>query len=131
MDNKNFLWLQLLTTVINGITNFWSSFFILPKACTDEINSLCGNFVWRETILEVVYAKVSWESVCKSKEERGLGLRNLTVWNVACAIKLIWLLFFQHVFIWARWYTVEVLEGNIRVMRIYDRKNIIFTLIIT
>lgn len=37
--------LLLIKTVIAGITNFWCSTFILPKACVKRINSLCGLFL--------------------------------------------------------------------------------------
>lgn len=41
------------------------------------------------------------------------GLKNWVCWNAACAIKLIWLLFFKRDSIWASWYLTEVLDGNI------------------
>lgn len=37
--------LLLIKTVIAGITNFWCSSFVLPKACVDRINSLCSVFL--------------------------------------------------------------------------------------
>ena len=39
--------LQLVTSVINGITNFWTSSFILPKSVIHEIDSLCSKFLWK------------------------------------------------------------------------------------
>lgn len=39
--------LQLLATVVAGITNFWSCAFILPKSCIAEIDSLCNKFLWK------------------------------------------------------------------------------------
>ena len=41
--------LLLNKTVIAGITTFWCSSFILPKACINRINSLCGLFLWKGT----------------------------------------------------------------------------------
>ncbi|KAG2310278.1 hypothetical protein Bca52824_021835 [Brassica carinata] len=57
-------------------------------------------------------AKVSWESCCHSKEEGGLGLRNLESWNMACVLKMIWLLFFLRDSIWSSWFRDEILDGN-------------------
>lgn len=105
--------LQLVTSVINGITNFWTSSFILPKAVTREIDSLCAKFLWKGDITATASAKVSWESCCLSKEEGGLGLRNLEAWNMACALKMIWLLFFAKESIWSVWFRAEILDGNI------------------
>ena len=39
--------LLLIKTVIAGITTFWCSAFILPKACINRINSLCSMFLWK------------------------------------------------------------------------------------
>lgn len=40
-------------------------------------------------------------------------MRHLANWNKACAIKLIYLLFFCPSSIWSAWFVAEVLEGNI------------------
>lgn len=105
--------LQLLSTVIAGITNFWSCAFILPKACLDEIDSLCSCFLWKGKTDAPNTAKVSWEKVTTPKNEGGLGLRKLALWNMASVLKLIWFLFFKPQSIWSHWYLTEVLEGNL------------------
>lgn len=51
---------QLLSSVISGITNFWSSSFILPKRCIEIVNSMCGEFLWKETVETHHYARVAW-----------------------------------------------------------------------
>ena len=104
--------LQLLSTVIAGIVNFWSCAYILPKACTDEIDSLSSKFLWKGKTDGPNAAKVGWESVTKPKAEGGLGLCNLTQWNIAAALKLIWILFFRQDSIWSSWFVTEVLCGN-------------------
>lgn len=100
--------LQLLNSVIAGITNFWSSAFILPKTI---INSLSSAFLWKGTTEGNHTAKVSWTQVTKKKGS--LGVRNLALWNRACALKLIWLLFFKSGSIWVAWFVKEVLNGNV------------------
>lgn len=81
--------LQLVTSVINRITNFWTSSFIIPKGVIQEIDSLCAKFLWKGDINAAASAKVSWESCCHSKEEGGLGLRNLESWNMACVFDIL------------------------------------------
>lgn len=105
--------LQLLSTVIAGITNFWSCVFILPQACVDEIDSLCSKFLWKGKTDGANAAKVAWAKVTTPKQEGGLGLRKISTWNLASVLKLIWILFFKQESIWSRWYTTEVLEGNL------------------
>ena len=105
--------LLLIKTVIAGITNFWCSSFMLPKACIKRINSLCGVFLWKGNIEDRHTARVSWEVVTKPKTEGGLGVRNLEIWNKACILKLIWLLFFEAGLIWVAWCTETVLNGDL------------------
>lgn len=105
--------LLLLNTVINGITNFWTSTFILPKACISKINSLCSAFLWHGTTEGSHSAKVAWESVILSKAEGGLGCRDLRAWNKACTVKLIWLLFKKSGSIWVAWFIKEILKGEL------------------
>lgn len=105
--------LQLVTSVINGITNFWTSSFIIPKAVIHEIDSMCSKFLCKGDISASSSAKVSWESCCQAKEEGGLGLRNLQAWNQACAVKMIWLIFFARDSIWSVWFREEILNGDI------------------
>lgn len=103
--------LLLIKTVITGIMTFWCSTFILPQACVKRINSLCGVFLWKGDIEEHHSARVSWDLVTKPKREGGLGIKNFKVWNKACCLKLIWLLFFQAGSVWVAWFKEEVLDG--------------------
>ncbi|KAL0770758.1 hypothetical protein Bca101_035909 [Brassica carinata] len=105
--------LQLLATVIAGITNFWSCSFILPKGCLAEIDSICAKFLWKGKTEGPYSAKVSWSSVSTPKKEGGLGLKNLHLWNLASVLKLIWILFFKQESIWSNWFTREVLNGDL------------------
>ncbi|KAF8092782.1 hypothetical protein N665_0401s0029 [Sinapis alba] len=47
-------------------------------------------------------AKISWENVCKPKEEGGLGLRSLTETNKVSCLKLIWRILSQST-LWVKW----------------------------
>lgn len=105
--------LLLIKTVIGGITTFWCSAFILPKACIARINSLCSVFLWKGNIDSHNTARVAWEKVVLTKNQGGLGIKDVHVWNKACCIKLIWLLFFRSGSIWVAWFTNVILKGSI------------------
>lgn len=105
--------LQLISTVISRLINFWTSAYILPKACLAEIDSLCARFFWKGKLDGSGASKVAWITCTTPKEEGGLGLKNWVVWNTVCALKLIWLLFFKSNSIWASWIITEVLDGDI------------------
>lgn len=105
--------LLLIKTVISGITTFWCSSFILPKACIKRINSLCGIFLWNGTAEGHHSARVGWEQVTLTKEQGGLGIKDLYTWNRACILKLIWLLFFKPNSVWVCWFKEVVLKGSL------------------
>ncbi|CAA7037985.1 unnamed protein product [Microthlaspi erraticum] len=105
--------LLMLKTVIAGITNFWCSTFVIPKACVKKINSLCSAYLWQGTTEGHHSARVAWETITLSKEEGGLGCRDLVTWNKACTLKLVWLLFCNSGSIWVAWYVNEVLQGSL------------------
>ncbi|GKV51281.1 hypothetical protein SLEP1_g57948 [Rubroshorea leprosula] len=75
--------LQLISSVIQGITTFWCSTFILPKKVIKEVERLCAAFLWQSSTESTRGAKVNWLSLCHPKQEGGLGLRSLMHWNVA------------------------------------------------
>lgn len=82
--------LQLIRSVIVSIVNFWSQAFILPKACLDEIESMCSAFLWSGSPNQSHKAKVAWENLCCPKEEGGLGIRKLRDSSKVFAMSLIW-----------------------------------------
>ena len=96
--------LQLLKTVIFGIINLWSSAFMLPKGCIKNIESLCCRFLWSGNVDKRGIAKVAWTTVCLPKQEGGLGLRNLAVWNQTLCLKFIWILLSKSPSLWADWH---------------------------
>lgn len=38
-------------------------------------------------------AKLNWDSVCRPKNEGGLGLSKLEAWNRACLARLVWTIY--------------------------------------
>ena len=70
-------------------------------------------FLWKGSIEGNHTARVSWETVTKSREGGGLGIKDLGTWNKACCLKLIWMLFFQGGSVWVAWFKTEILNGNL------------------
>lgn len=56
---------------------------------------MCSAYLWKDTLDGRHVARVVWETVTIPKDEGGLGIRNLIVWNQTCAIKLLWFLLFK------------------------------------
>lgn len=105
--------LVLIKTVIAGITTFWCSSFVLPKACVVKIDSMCSTFLWRGDVDGKNNARVAWSTVVKTKEQGGLGVKDLQTWNKACCLRLIWLLFFRPDSVWVSWFKEVVLNGSV------------------
>ena len=103
----------LIKTVIAGITSFWCSAFILPKACINKINSMCSFFLWKGNMEDHQSAKVAWDTVTLTKEQGGLGVKDLHMWNKACAMRLIWIIFFREDSVWAALFKGVVLKGSL------------------
>ena len=78
--------LLLIKTVISGITTFWCSAFIFPKACIKRINSLCSIFMRKGNIEGHNTARVSWETIVLTKRQGGLGIKDSLTWNKACTL---------------------------------------------
>lgn len=105
--------LMLIKTVISGITTFWCSSFVLPKACIAKINSMCSVFLWKGNLESHNTARVAWSTIVKPKDEGGLGVKDLLTWNKACCLRLIWMLFFRPDSVWVSWYKEVILKGSV------------------
>lgn len=95
--------LQLISSVITSLANFWLSAFRLPGSCLKEIESLCSAFLWSGPDLKTTKAKVSWKDVCLPKNEGGLGLRPLKETNKVLCLKLIWRIYSSRSSLWVKW----------------------------
>lgn len=95
--------LQLISSVITSLANFWLSAFRLPSSCLKEVESLCSAFLWSGPELKTSKAKVSWKEVCLPKQEGGLGLRSLKKVNNVLCLKLIWRLSSNRSSLWVNW----------------------------
>ncbi|KAL1201014.1 putative ribonuclease H protein [Cardamine amara subsp. amara] len=73
--------LQLLSSVISSLINFWISAFRLPSACIKEIEKICSAFLWSVPDLNTRKAKITWSEVFRPKKKGGLGLKSIVEAN--------------------------------------------------
>ncbi|GKV42033.1 hypothetical protein SLEP1_g49489 [Rubroshorea leprosula] len=104
--------LQLITSIIQGITNFWCFTFFLPKKVIKEVEKLCNAFLWKNSTNAAKGAKVSWDSICFPKQKGSLGIKGLAQWNVACMMRFIWMIFSKAGSIWVVWVNMYLLKGK-------------------
>ncbi|GKD41134.1 RNA-directed DNA polymerase, eukaryota, reverse transcriptase zinc-binding domain protein [Tanacetum coccineum] len=103
---------QLIASVLNSMQNYWDSIFLLPKQVIYEIKKILKGFLWCQGELTKGKAKVSWDGVCKPKDQGGLGLKNLGVWNEVLMIKHLWNVAVKKDKLWVKWIYMEKLKGR-------------------
>nr|GEW88281.1 hypothetical protein [Tanacetum cinerariifolium] len=58
-----------------------ASVFILSKIVIKYIDKILKGILWCQGDLSKGKAKIAWKQVCKTKEEGGLGIKDLNLWN--------------------------------------------------
>ncbi|XP_048605373.1 uncharacterized protein LOC106386312 [Brassica napus] len=54
---------ELIKSVIYGNINLWTSAFVLPKGCLQQIQSLCSRFLWTGNVTDRGVAKIAWSTL--------------------------------------------------------------------
>ncbi|GJW51132.1 putative RNA-directed DNA polymerase, eukaryota, reverse transcriptase zinc-binding domain protein [Tanacetum coccineum] len=105
--------LQLVQSVIASMHVYWALVFILPSRILLEIEQLMRGFLWCQGGLSRGKAKVSWEVVCLPKDEGGLGIRRLDLFNKALMTTHIWKLLSVKESLWVKWiYKYKIRDRN-------------------
>ncbi|XP_020272687.1 uncharacterized protein LOC109847864 [Asparagus officinalis] len=94
--------LQIIKSVILGVQLFWTSSYILPKKVLYGIDKLCRDFLWGKADSNKP-SLVSWDVICRSKDQGGLGIFSAVTWNTASALKIIWFIHTNKELLWIKW----------------------------
>jgi ribonuclease HI len=74
----------------------------IPKGCLHEIEKIQRSFIWGDREDKRRAHLVGWETITQPKESGGLGLRNLTLFNEACLMKMGWSLMIGENSLWGQ-----------------------------
>nr|GEU62956.1 hypothetical protein [Tanacetum cinerariifolium] len=96
--------------------------FKLVSGIINDIEQLMRGFLWCNGDLKKGKAKVAWRDICLPKNEGGLGLRSLEIFNLALMTTHIWSIASNRESLWVRWIHTYKLCGNRKSTSLwYDR----------
>ena len=81
---------MLLTAVLDALPTYAMAAMLLPLAVLKRLDSLHRAFLWNAADRATgAQCLVAWERVCRTKEEGGLGVRDLATQNRSLLIKML------------------------------------------
>jgi hypothetical protein len=95
----------LLNFILSSIPIYWISFYKLPSQIRIRIDKLRRRFLWfGGSSVKKKIALVSWNVVCKSKQQGCLGIIDIEAMNKSLLIK--WLVIIKDPYVQGWWETV-------------------------
>ncbi|XP_062014050.1 uncharacterized protein LOC133730487 [Rosa rugosa] len=80
----------LVRVVAQALPSYAINCFLLPNNFCDDLHQMCAKFWWGSKPNERKIHWMSWERLCRSKEEGGMSFRDLHAHNLALLAKQGW-----------------------------------------
>ncbi|XP_061993825.1 uncharacterized protein LOC133711745 [Rosa rugosa] len=80
----------LIKAVAQTMPLYAMNCYLLPKTLCDDIHKLCASFFWGDTDDKKKIHWRSWEKLCLTKHEGGMGFKDLYAYNLAMLGKQGW-----------------------------------------
>ncbi|XP_061993843.1 uncharacterized protein LOC133711764 [Rosa rugosa] len=85
----------MIKAVAQSMPLYAMNCYLLPKSLCDDIHQLCASFFWGDTNYKKKIHWRSWERLCVTKQEGGMGFKNIYAYNLAMLAKQGWRLVTQ------------------------------------
>ncbi|XP_039049729.1 uncharacterized protein LOC120190725 [Hibiscus syriacus] len=102
--------LELIRSVLFNVSSYWCRQLVLPASILKKVDQICSRYFWKGADKSAAGARVSWDKICISKSEGGLGLKNIKTWNKACLIILIRKILAGDGSLWVAWLKAYVFK---------------------
>ncbi|CAN1818068.1 Putative ribonuclease H protein At1g65750 [Linum perenne] len=100
----------LALSVLNSIPSYAMQTAVIPVATTNRIDDTIRNFIWGGSSVKTKTHLLSWDHICRSKAQGGLGLRKARELNQAYLMKLGWAILKDLDRLWVRVVTSKYLK---------------------
>ena len=104
----------LVKSVLTSIPLFYLSVFRAPSSVCKRIASIQRRFIWAWGDDHKRISWVRWGKVCKDKEEGGLGVKDISLFNSALLAKWYWRLLSEEKGKWKEILTSKYYMGGVR-----------------
>ena len=95
------------------MVSFWTRHFILPSKVHREIQSLLTKFpVGKVKSILMVEQRLDGRLYVLPRNEGGLGLKNLLIWNKSQIMSCLWQIITNNASLWATWVQKTLLRNK-------------------
>ncbi|KAL6566436.1 hypothetical protein OROGR_002051 [Orobanche gracilis] len=92
--------LTLINAVLSALPIYLFSFYKAPKKVINELTMIQRRFLWGGSCEKKKVAWVRWDHVCRSKENGGLGVKDLEIFNLSLLAKWRWRIITEDKSLW-------------------------------
>ncbi|KAJ9536686.1 LOW QUALITY PROTEIN: hypothetical protein OSB04_un000159 [Centaurea solstitialis] len=102
---------QLISSVLQSLSLYWMSVFILPSGVIHELEAIFRRFLWNQGEDDRGKCRLAWADVCKPIYSGGLGFKRLALWNRALVSKHLWDIITKRESVWVEWLWANAFLG--------------------
>ena len=116
--------MTLIQSTLSAIPYFAMQTAKLPRSLCGDIDRKNRSFLWGGNVEERKIHNASWDTVTKSKDCGGLGLRSMRQVNTAFLMTLGWRLLTEQESLWSRVLRFKYCKGRCHMDMFLERTNV-------